>query len=764
MLPPPVASWLLVVEQTASRVAFRDPDTGELGASIDVGFWPHEIEVSPDNKTAYVSNFGLQDYDETLGVPGYSISILDLELQCERGRIYTVNPAGGVYSAPHGVKLRPGTAELFVNVERGGRILVYDTKTRELKRALTGVRAPPAEVPLARQFADPEHTHNFIFSADGTALFILAGPCGAYKMDPDTGQILARYCQPNVSVHGLAFLPDLPDKPLPPGEQSLIASADGKILLLDPADLTVRRVLDNLGVGQILYSAPTPDGTLIVAPAVWDSQVIVIDVKTGTVVRRIVTGIDPVHVEMAPDGLTAWVANARSHHVSRIDLNSWTHTRLEIGDGPNGLALCPRVPLASRQTLVFGAVVPLSGALGQSGRELAAGYQYWAEHVNGSGGLAVGSTVYDVRVDFRDNASDPTQTVALTNDLLDNAAVQFMFGGYPTPSDAAVGPLLNEDQIPMVTSACSGDVIYTSQNKYVFGVLSPAAGYLKGSIDVMNGLSPSGTLSILSSDDPAAMEDAKANLAHALSLDMSVLYPFSLPPGFSVTPEGVIAYHEGTTDFTPVLQRIAEQRPKVFLVTGHAPATLAIVQQASAINFTPSGLSFAVGPATPSVVQKAGSLAENLFGPAQWIPQIGATGCDRFGTSEQFAADYYQRYNLTASYLSAGAVACGLVFEDAIQRAGSLDRVSVRNALADTHLETFYALIEFNDRGINENKPLYTMQLQQLAEGMTNVVYAPRRLPGSPAPVWPFPGWKVPAIAPLSCVAVTSPLNEKANA
>jgi hypothetical protein len=61
---------LLVVEQTTSSVSRYSPD-GTLLKRIAVGYFPHEIETRDD--TAYVSNFGLQDYDERIGNAGYSI-------------------------------------------------------------------------------------------------------------------------------------------------------------------------------------------------------------------------------------------------------------------------------------------------------------------------------------------------------------------------------------------------------------------------------------------------------------------------------------------------------------------------------------------------------------------------------------------------------------------------------------------------------------------------------------------------------------------
>ncbi len=723
---------LLIVEESASRIGFYDPVRGRCIASIETGFLPHEIEVSGDGKTAYVSNFGLQDYDETIGVAGCSVSILDLELMCERGRLYTVDETGEIYKGPHGLKLRPESSELFVNVEQGDRILVFELATQKLKRQVAGI-GPLRDPNCETTFKDPKGTHNFVFSLDGSALFLFAGPKGVFKMNPDTGEMTAHYPS-RTPIHGLSFLP---------GGQSLIASGVNELILLDPVDLSVQKVFGSLNVQQILYSVATLDGERIIAPACWDSQVLVIDACDGRVLERIVTGIDPVHVQISPGGESAWITNARSCYVSRIDLQTYRQTRIETAEGPNGIGACPRYAKTPRKQLCFGCVLPFSGALSQSGRELAAGYQYWAEKVNSAGGLAVGDEVYEISLALRDNGSDTRRTAALTAELLKDAGAGFMFGGYPTPSDEAAGRLVNELRVPMVTSACAGGSIYTSSNHYVFGILSPASGYLRGTIDVVRRLSPPPeTFCMLSSDDPAAMEDASINTAYAKSQGMEIVFASSeLPEGISVTAKGVVLYCEGMTEFIPILRLLAGLKPAMFFSTGHAPATLAIVQQAASIDFAPAGFSFAVGVGTPAVVHALGPLAANLFGPAQWIPQLTTFGFDRFGTAGQFASGYYQRYNMAASYLSAGAVACGLTFEDAIQRAGTIEREAVREALADTHLSTFYGAIEFNSSGINEKKPLITVQLQQSPDGLNAAVLAPDFIAGSAKAIWPFPGW-----------------------
>ena len=57
--------------------------------------------------------------------------------------------------------------------------------------------------------------------------------------------------------------------------------------------------------------------------------------------------------------------------------------------------------------------------------------------------------------------------------------------------------------------------------------------------------------------------------------------------------------------------------------------------------------------------------------------------------------------------------------EDAFERAGSLDKEAVRDAIAETDLMTFYGAIKFSEAGNNIAKP---MVLRQIQGGAYNVV------------------------------------------
>jgi uncharacterized protein len=301
------SAGLVVVEQGAGRVALMDPDSGATRGAVKIGTDPHEVEVSADGRLAYVSNFGLSDKDRAVGTPGESVSVVDLTTFTEQRRLSTLP-----HKAPHGLKLRPGPGDqLFVNAEVGDVMLVFNATSGQ----------------LLRQFPVPKETHNFIFSPDGKALFLMAAANGVLRVDPDSGAILNHY-ESTSAIRGLVWTSD--------GKQ-LLASGKNELLFLNPADLSVARRITDLGVGLILYSAMTPDGTRIFAPAPLDQKVLLIDVASGTILKTFATGKDPIAVHIAPDQRTAFVSNASDDHLSRIDLQTLDVRPFGKADMPNGL-------------------------------------------------------------------------------------------------------------------------------------------------------------------------------------------------------------------------------------------------------------------------------------------------------------------------------------------------------------------------------------------------------------------------------------------
>src|SRR5690606_20038375 len=128
------ADVLVVVEETAGRVSVIDTHAGTVLHRVRVDSLPHEVEVAADGRTAYVSNFGLRDYDLRPGRPGGSVAVIDIPRGRHLGHLWLAGDSlrardtTGVSRGPHGLKLRPPAGrELFVNAEVGGdSMMVFD--------------------------------------------------------------------------------------------------------------------------------------------------------------------------------------------------------------------------------------------------------------------------------------------------------------------------------------------------------------------------------------------------------------------------------------------------------------------------------------------------------------------------------------------------------------------------------------------------------------------------------------------------------------
>lgn len=301
---------IVAAEEQGTGIVILKPN-GKLIARVEVGRWPHEVEVSSDGRTAFVSQFGITDYDSRIGTPGDHVSRIDLATARETGRF--VLPNG--LRAPHGVKLRPATAELFVNAEAGGdTMLVYDSLNRLLLRSF----------PLTKG------SHNFVFSPDGRFVFVFAGIEGVAKYDAVTGkQITTRKLA--TPVRGLRLA----------GAELIAAAGQGEVTLLYTDTLAVKARLGSRIAGQFVYLEALPDSSII-APSIGDNGVEWFPPAGGS--RFIETGKGALGVRLAPNG-RLYVANVDDDHLTV--LSSSGHVLGQIGHGilgPNGLAfgICPR--------------------------------------------------------------------------------------------------------------------------------------------------------------------------------------------------------------------------------------------------------------------------------------------------------------------------------------------------------------------------------------------------------------------------------------
>jgi branched-chain amino acid transport system substrate-binding protein len=374
-------------------------------------------------------------------------------------------------------------------------------------------------------------------------------------------------------------------------------------------------------------------------------------------------------------------------------------------------------------TLLFGAPISLTGSTAKEGGLTRDGYDLWRDTYNKAGGINVGGKHYKIETKYYDDASNAQQSATLAEKLIKEDKVNFLLGPYGTSPTLQVSTVAEKNKVPMIEGNGAAESIFSQGYKYTFGVLSPAQNYLRGVVDLALAQDPKPTtVAVLSADDPFSVEVADAVRAYAEQKGLQVIYYQKYP--------------NASTDLRAPLTETKGKNPDLFLNSGHLQESVAIMQQAKELGFSPKGFGFSVGPSIPDFETTLKTDSNAVMGGTQWTPALKYQGDDLFKTPEAYNSLYKQTFNYEPAYQSAESTAAGIAYVKAIEKAGSTDPDKVRDEIARLNFTSFYGQIKFDERGINVTKPMAVEQWQ----GSKRVTVWPADVAEGKA-IWPFPSW-----------------------
>jgi YVTN family beta-propeller protein len=291
---PTGRTGLVAIDKRGCRARFLDPESFEELESFELPARPHELAISPNHRTAYVSIYGSGVYGNN-PQPGRHIVAIDL-VERRVDETFDVAP----FLAPHGLALGQDGL-LYASCDQSGVVAVVDpTNNTVVGSSDVGTRG----------------NHQIAMLPDGTKLYSENEDQGSFVsvMDPRTRQRIG-------------------EVPISGGALGLCASSDGQRVLIadgqEPALLVIDTLRDEL-VGRVHldgYGFPaqrvrcSPDGKWVVVTADREplASVLSADLKNQTTFE--VAG-GPMGVAFAPDGRTALVANHGAGRITVVDLET----------------------------------------------------------------------------------------------------------------------------------------------------------------------------------------------------------------------------------------------------------------------------------------------------------------------------------------------------------------------------------------------------------------------------------------------------------
>lgn len=376
--------------------------------------------------------------------------------------------------------------------------------------------------------------------------------------------------------------------------------------------------------------------------------------------------------------------------------------------------------------LTFGATISITGKTAKEGEYALDGYQIFVQTINERGGIQVGDTTYTLKLRYYDDQSEPQRTAQLYEKLITEDKVDFLLGPYGSAPTAAAAPIAEKYRIPLVAAHGSASQIYNQGYQYVVGIQTPAKNYLRGVIDAILLKDPRiQTIATLSEDDPFSQEVAEGAAAYAQVKGLEVVYS--------------AVYPATTQDVTPLLMEIKAYNPDILLGAGHLQEALLIVKQAKSLNLSPKAIGLSVGPSSPQFRENLRADANYILGATQWTPALRYQGDDIWQTPAAFAEAFkasYPNYK-SVPYQAAESTAALIVFQQALEKAATIDRQQVRDAILGLDIVTFFGPIVFDERGVNSSKSMAVEQLQP--DGKKYTVF-PLEV-AEKAILYPMPPW-----------------------
>lgn len=311
---------VFVADEDGATVSVLDAASFKKIAAVPVGREPHNVQVSPDGKLAWVTNNGERGHG--MGKGGHEAMTSGGEVWAIDTESYAVVAKVPVGKHPAHVVLTPDGR--FAYVTNGGEdtVSVVDTEARKVV-ATVAVGAYPHGIRVS-----PNGHEAYVANLKGGTVSVI---------DIRENKEVARLPVGKGPAQ-TGFAPD--------GRFAFVSlSQENKVALIDPA---ARKVVKKIAVGTVpIQVYATPDSkTLLVAnqgtkqkPG---STVSLIDLRDGKVVNTVRTGPGAHGVVVDREGRYAYVTNIYENSVSVLDVKSAkVIANVRVGEGPNGVSITP---------------------------------------------------------------------------------------------------------------------------------------------------------------------------------------------------------------------------------------------------------------------------------------------------------------------------------------------------------------------------------------------------------------------------------------
>jgi len=373
------------------------------------------------------------------------------------------------------------------------------------------------------------------------------------------------------------------------------------------------------------------------------------------------------------------------------------------------------------KTIKLGCSIALTGNFGAGGKWVRQGYELGIKRINDAGGVYIEQFKKKIPLEivFVDNESDPAKSASRMEKLYSVDKVDVFLGSF---AGALIIPQLataEKYKTPILVTTMTSTAEFQKGYKYVFTPFQNEQNEVTCFLDVIESLPK----------DERPTKIAFFGIQDEWGTSVGrYLKEFASKRNIEIKISEM--YAMTTTDFSSHIINAKNAAADALLTTPTPPQGVRIVKQMKELDWSPK-LSFILRAADDS------SWSKNLGKDGDYMCHAG--GWDfhlKFPGIQKFNEDYKAAYGSFPEIPAAVAFTCTQILGDALQRAGTLQKDKVRDAIASTDMMTLMGPTKFNPNGRRDRNLQVVSQWQN---GSDELVW-PKDQASRPL-AFPMPPW-----------------------
>jgi branched-chain amino acid transport system substrate-binding protein len=371
-------------------------------------------------------------------------------------------------------------------------------------------------------------------------------------------------------------------------------------------------------------------------------------------------------------------------------------------------------------TIDIGVSLPLTGDFAEPGKGVQSGYEAWAEHVNGNGGL-LGK---QVELHILDDQSNADRVASDYERLINQDNVDLVFGPFSTRLVVPAAQVAQDYGFLFVEPAGAAEEVFTQGFEHLFYAAPAVAddhyNHLADKILAMPESERPTTAAYAAMDDPFAMGTAyglKKRLEEA---------------GVRTVADEV--YPPNTTDFGSIAAKIAESEADIIVGGTQYQDAVNLIVALRQLDYQPKLAAFSTAPTNPEFPEAIGANTEGILSPTGYSPEAD------YPSNKEFVDFIQDRHGRVPTEDEANAWTTGQVVAAAVEAVGCADpsqecQQQLIDWLHENEVNTVVGPLSWDEAG----RPNGAHLIQQYVDGNIEIV-----LPEDAATsdfIYPKPEW-----------------------